>query len=256
MDPSPHSPPPRTKPSAPFDHLAYERATREASGAGAGNPLVLAAIVAVGTFGVALALLFVTGRFSSPSGGANAATVAFAAPLCDGVGEGDRAVLSRSFELMRLTAEGMRLADQIVRHDICVSVEAIDYAGGYARSRQTIFGDWSGTEFVIAKMMIEYGDYDTIAATLIHEATHIDRAIRDSACSRCETLANGINLDEEVTAHAAVAEWWIARYGTDGRQAWTGFSWYSHDNLAFAYQRGPDAFRDHVRSIREGQRLS
>ena len=34
----------------------------------------------------------------------------------------------------------------------------------------------------------------------------------------CERLPNGVEVDEEVAAHAAEAEWWIAAFGADGKR--------------------------------------
>lgn len=258
MDSPPSSPGPRPGPGAPFDHLAYERASRQGtSGRSQDNPLLMMAVAAFGTFAIAAVFLVVTGNVTlyRAGDGVIAAPTLFEAPVCDGVADGERVILTRSFETMRRTLEGVRLSDQLVAEEICVEVEPIENAGGYVHYERGFFGRSADARLVVARMMLEYGDDDTIASVLVHEATHLDRAINDIDCGRCERLPNGINLDEETAAHAAEAEWWIARYGADGRQSWAPYTWYSIDNLAFAYQRGPDAFREYVRAIREDQDL-
>jgi len=207
------------------------------------------------TFGIALVLLMATGNLPARSGDrdVSAAQLVFAAPVCAGVSDGERTILARSFATMRLTDEGVRLSDLLITEDICVEVEPIEHAGGYAEYSRGVLGANSKGRLVVARMLLAYGDDDTIAAMLVHEATHVDRLINGSSCGRCERLPNGLDLDEETAAHAAEAEWWIARYGPDGRQSWAPYSWYSLDNLAFAYQDGPEAFREFVRSIREDQ---
>ena len=212
-------------------------------------------LTGVVTFGVALLLLMATGKLSDLTGGEDmsAAPLIFDAPICDSVPAGERAIIARSFETMRRTDEGVRLSDQLMSEDICVEVEGIANAGGYAQYSRGFLGVRTKARLVLARMLLEYADYDTIASVLVHEATHLDRDINDTRCGQCEYLPNGINLDEETAAHAAEAEWWIARYGPDGRQSWAPYSWYSIDNLAFAYQDGPEVFREYVRSIREDQ---
>jgi hypothetical protein len=97
---------------------------------------------------------------------------------------------------------------------------------------------------------------DVLAALLVHEATHLDRAFSGQACyvrMSCTTLDNGVELEEEVAAHAAEAEWWIAMYGSDGKRLALRTDAFENQ-LARAYQRGPHDFRAFVAGIRSDPR--
>ena len=91
---------------------------------------------------------------------------------------------------------------------------------------------------------------------LIHEATHVDRAITGRDCARaggCTRLPNGVYLEEEIAAHAAEAGWWIAAFGAGGKR----FAFradYGENELAEAFLRGDTAFRDYVRDLRDDPR--
>jgi hypothetical protein len=66
-------------------------------------------------------------------------------------------------------------------------------------------------------------------------------------------LPNGVEIDEEVAAHTAEAEWWIAAFGTDGKR-FAVRNDYGENRLARAYLRGPDAFRAFVTDYRSDPR--
>jgi hypothetical protein len=71
---------------------------------------------------------------------------------------------------------------------------------------------------------------------------------------RCQRLANGIYVEEEVAAHAAEAQFWIDLHGPEGTQ--TGITWtgtagaYYLNKLAEAWEEGPETFRDFVIAVR------
>lgn len=176
--------------------------------------------------------------------------------ICDDVEDVDRARLLDGFELVPRTAAGRQLYDQLIEHDICTGVEYLEYNSGYARPQKSWRGDWSGSVIVIDQATLRYLPSDVLAATLVHEAKHIDRAISGELCDfldRCEVLDNGVRVEEEVAAHAAEAQWWLEIYGPTGRRVASGAG-YQMDNLVFAYQRGADAFRDFVIGIRDDSR--
>ncbi len=162
---------------------------------------------------------------------------------------------------MRGTDEGRRLYALLVDHGVCVGVTSLPYNSAYASAR-SIGDDWSGSTIMVDRGHVVSIDADVLAAILVHEATHIDRAISGSACyfetrsltgNACTTLPNGVELEEEVAAHSAEAEWWIAAYGDDGKR----FTWrgdYSENRLAKAYLRGPTSFRSHVAGMRDNPR--
>lgn len=178
-------------------------------------------------------------------------------PICADISADDRGRLEAGMNLMRGTAEGERLFDQLVSNGICVLTEDIGYNSGYAYGRQSpVDGSWSDSYIAVASDLIHSGETDVLASLLVHEATHIDRYINDLACNysdTCTTLPNGVDLEEEIAAHGAEAQWWIAAYGSDGKRFATGYD-YGVNRLARAYGEGPDVFDAYVRSVRSDSR--
>ncbi len=178
-------------------------------------------------------------------------------PICADTSPDDQDDLASGMNLMRGTAEGERLFDQLVDQDICVEVEDIAYNSGYAYGRQSpLDGGWSDSYIAVASDLLHAGETDVLASLLVHEATHIDRYINGLACNyrdTCTTLPNGVDLEEEVAAHGAEAQWWIAAYGSDGKRFATGYD-YGLNRLARAYGEGPEVFKAYVRSIRGDSR--
>ena len=164
-------------------------------------------------------------------------------------------VLERAFDLMRATEEGARLFDVLVENDVPVFVEEIDYNAGYTETRWTRFG-WVSSDIVIDADSVRSRNLDALAAILVHEATHAARAISGESCfydDACETLENGVSLDEEVAAHAVEAQFWLDLYGDDGKRL--AFSSDSGENrLLDAWLDGDRAFETYVREIRGDER--
>jgi hypothetical protein len=182
-------------------------------------------------------------------------------PICDSVDIQFVPGLSEAFVLMRGTDEGSRLYDELVARDVCVSVDQLTFNGGYSTSWRDWNGDWQRGAIVIDDDYVTTWEADVLAAMLIHEATHIDRAIHGTSCEvtlDCETLSNGVDLEEEMAAHAAEAQWWDAAYGDDGKSLTIGHD-YGENALLDAYLDGPEAFEQFVRDLRsdprEGQGL-
>ena len=179
-----------------------------------------------------------------------------ALPVCRDVPSVYGRSLRQAFGLMRGTAEGRRLYALLVEHDICVGVAAIPYNAAYASARR-IGDDWSASTIIVDHQYFRSLDADVLAAILVHEATHLDRAIAGTACweqiagggDACTTLPNGVRLEEEIAAHTAEAEWWLAAYGADGKRFALGPDSVENDLLS-AYRRGPAAFRAYVADIR------
>jgi hypothetical protein len=180
-----------------------------------------------------------------------------ALPVCDDVPRVYGHALRLAFGLMRGTDEGRRLYALLVEHGVCVGVTDLPFNSAYASAR-SIGGDWSASTIMVDRGYVVSLDADVLAAILVHEATHIDRAISRTACyyeaaNACTTLPNGVELEEEVAAHTAEAEWWIAAYGDDGKR----FTWrgdYSENRLAKAYLRGSASFRSYVAGMRSDPR--
>ncbi len=174
-------------------------------------------------------------------------------PLCASVSASDGRDLADAMNLMRRTDEGRRLFDQLLDELVCVGVEDIPYNSGYAyASQSSLTGDWSRSTIMVDSDILHAGESDVVAALLVHEATHIDRYINGLACDydeSCTVLANGVELEEEVAAHAAEAEWWIEAYGEDGKRFAIGYD-YGLNRLADAYLEGRVAFESHVRELR------
>ena len=173
-------------------------------------------------------------------------------PLCDPTDDATIKPFTLAFGLMRATPEGLRLYDVVAENGVCVAVDEIAYNAAYAEARRTGRGDWSASKIVIDRDLVRSGAADVLAAVLVHEATHIDRAVSGEACfveDTCERLPNGVEVDEEVAAHAAEAEWWIAAFGTDGKRFAVRVD-YSENRLVRAYLRGGDSFRAYVARFR------
>jgi hypothetical protein len=177
-------------------------------------------------------------------------------PICASVEGQYVPAFSEAFLLMRGTEEGSRLYDELVARDVCVSVEELQFNGGYSTSWRDWQGDWARGAIVIDDDYVTTWEADVLAAVLIHEATHIDRAIHGESCEitlDCELLPNGVHLEEEIAAHTAEAEWWAAAYGEDGKALTIGHD-YGENALLDAYLRGPEAFKDFVRDLRSDPR--
>ncbi len=178
-------------------------------------------------------------------------------PVCAATSAEDDDRIARGMDLMRGTAEGERLFEQLVDNEICVGTEDIGYNSGYAYGRQSpVDGSWSDSYIVVASDLLDSSETDVVAALLIHEATHIDRYINGLACNfadTCTTLPNGVDLEEEIAAHAAEAEWWIAAYGGDGKRFATGYD-SGVNRLARAYGEGAEVFDAFVLRIRSDAR--
>lgn len=178
-------------------------------------------------------------------------------PLCEGTTATDARRLADAMNLMRRTDEGQRLFAQLLDEGICVGVEEIAYNSGYAYATQSgLTGSWSGSFIRVDDDLLAAGEVDVVAALLVHEATHIDRYVNGLACDydqSCTELPNGVELEEEVAAHAAEADWWIAAYGDDGKRFAIGYD-YGLNQLVDAYLQGPTAFTEHVRSLRDDPR--
>jgi hypothetical protein len=184
-----------------------------------------------------------------------------ALPLCDDVPPAYGHAFRLAFGLMRGTDEGERLYDLLIENDICIHVDDLAYNTAYASSR-SVRGDWSSSTIVVDRRYVRSLQADVLAAILVHEATHLDRAISGDACyfnldeagdDTCTTLPNGVTLEEELAAHSAEAAWWIAAYGDDGKSlAWQND--YAENSLAKAYLQGAAFFRTYVTQIRSSTR--
>lgn len=177
-------------------------------------------------------------------------------PICASVEDRYVPALSKAFILMRGTDEGDRLYQELVDRDVCVSVEQLEFNGGYSTSWRLWNDEWVRGAIVIDDDYVTTWEADVLAAMLVHEATHIDRSIHGTSCevtAKCEKLPNGVFLEEEVAAHTAEAQWWEAAYGKNGKALTFGHD-YGENALLAAYLRGPDAFDQFVRNLRSDPR--
>lgn len=184
-----------------------------------------------------------------------------ALPLCRNVSSVYDRAFRLAFGLMRGTDEGRRLYALLVDHGICVGVTDLPFNTAFSETR-VVRGDWSGSTIMVDRRYVRSLGADVLAAVLVHEATHLDRAISGTACylktgpdgtDACTTLPNGVKVDEEVAAHTAEAQWWLAAYGDDGKR----FAWrndYAENRLLKAYLRGPASFRTFVTNMRSDPR--
>lgn len=176
--------------------------------------------------------------------------------FCDGVNAVDQRAITDGVAYLRATGEGARLYELLVNEGVCIGTKELDFNSAYATARWSQTAGWSDSEIVIGEYYVDWLYPDVIAAILAHEATHIERAVDGTACyfaDACTVLDNGVDLEEEIVAHEAEAEWWIAAYGRNGKDR--AFSADASENrLKAAYLRGPDAFREFVREMRSDKR--
>lgn len=177
-------------------------------------------------------------------------------PFCPGIPPDDAKRLTPAFQLMRGTPEGNRLFHELDDLGVCVRVAHIPYNSAYTRTVRSFNGSWGGSTITVDTGLVNSGETDVLAALLVHEATHVDRAVTGVSCvlnDTCTELPNGIEVQEEVAAHAAEARWWIAAYGTGGKRFAFGAD-YGENKLAYAYEKGPAVFAAYVRQLRSDPR--
>lgn len=176
--------------------------------------------------------------------------------FCDAVSAVDQRAISDGVAYLRATGDGKRLYDLLVEEGVCIGTQNLEFNSAYATSRWSPSAGWSNSEIIIGEHYVDWLYPDVIAAILAHEATHIERAVEGTACyyaDACTVLPNGVDLEEEIVAHEAEAQWWIAAYGRDGKdRAFTNDS--SENRLKAVYLQGPDAFRTFVREMRSDTR--
>jgi hypothetical protein len=176
-------------------------------------------------------------------------------PIDRSVPQGLRSPLVKALDLMRATPEGERLFTLLVENDVTISVEPMEYNAGYTSTVWTRFG-WRSSEIVIAGDTVRTRKVDVLAAVIVHEAAHAERAITEEACfygGDCETLANGVQIEEELYAHRVEARWWRELFGDDGKGRAFGTAT-GENALLDAYLDGDDAFERYVRDIRGDNR--
>lgn len=176
-------------------------------------------------------------------------------PIDSAVNDVYAGVLRNAFDMMRSTDEGAELFDLLLENDVFVSVEDIRYNAGYTRTKWSWYG-WVSSDIVIDSGSIRTRNLDSLAAILVHEAAHAQRAINGEACyfnETCDTLPNGVELTEEVAAHEIEARFWAELYGDDGKRFAFG-SDSGENRLVEAWLDGPVAFDAYVREIRGDDR--
>jgi hypothetical protein len=159
-----------------------------------------------------------------------------------------------AIEQMQQTSEGRRLFDQLIANKACNGFADLPYNAGYTRSSGFLGSD---IQIVLDETVVLNLYADELAAILVHEATHADRAYHGISCSQtlaCEALPNGVYLDEEVAAHLAEAKFWITihgKTGTRGGSSWSGtFDSLYLNELVIVAQEGPEEFRSYVAELR------
>jgi hypothetical protein len=176
-------------------------------------------------------------------------------PIARSVPQGLRGPLVKALDLMRATPEGERLFTMLVENDVLISVEPLEYNAGYTSTAWSRFG-WRSSEIVISGDAVRSRTVDVLAAVIVHEAAHAERAISEEACfyrGDCETLPNGVQIEEELYAHEVEARWWREMYGDDGKGRAFGTAT-GENALLDAYQDGNAAFERYVRDIRGDSR--
>jgi pentatricopeptide repeat protein len=178
--------------------------------------------------------------------------------ICNDVSRDDSLILLHAFSRMRRTSDGSRLYQQMVDNGICVTVRDLDFHVGLAHPWDSFVSGWGHSYIEIDADHLRESTLDIVATTLVHESTHIDRAIQGTDCSYnggCTVIENGVRLEEEIAAHGAEAQWWIDVYGYTGKPGPTSEeAW--ENQLALAYMTGDEYFADYVREMRSDPRES
>jgi pentatricopeptide repeat protein len=178
--------------------------------------------------------------------------------VCDDVSKDDELLILRAFTLVRRTSDGSKLYQEMIDNGICVTIRELDFHAGLAHPWNSLVSGWGHSYIEIDAEHLRKSTLDIVASTLVHEATHMDRAIKGTDCgfnSECTVLKNGVRLEEEVAAHGAEARWWLDMYGTSGKPVLSmDDAW--ENQLATAYQSGPEYFSDYVREMRSDPRES
>lgn len=177
-------------------------------------------------------------------------------PLCEPVPAYEERALRSGIGLMRGTERGRELYDLLLEEGICLRIDDLPYNSAYALSRWTSREGWSESEIVIDRDEVTLLYPDVLAAILVHEGVHVERAVTRTACyyaGTCTLLENGVRLDEEIVAHAAEAEWWLEAFGNDGKD-YAFRSDHAQNQLASAYRRGNTAFHEFVSQGRSDDR--
>ncbi len=176
--------------------------------------------------------------------------------LCEPLSDARLRALQDAVALMRSTETGRELHDMLQREGVCIGFEDLAYNSAYASSRWSFRNGWADSEIRVDPSYATFLYPDVLAAILVHEATHIQRAVDRTACYYAETctiLDNGVYLDEEIVAHSAEAEFWIELFGRDGKDR--AFASDTAENqLKSHYLQGPDAFGDFVAQMRSDHR--
>ena len=178
--------------------------------------------------------------------------------ICKDVGQDDAVIVGRAFGLMRKTANGNHLYQEMADNGVCVTVRELNFHAGLAHPWHSLISGWGHSYIEIDAEHLRDSSLDIVATTLVHESTHIDRAIQHADCGYhggCTVLSNGVRLDEEVVAHGAEAQWWIDVYGASGKPPRTGDDVWENQ-LATAYEAGPIYFENYIRDLRSDPRES
>lgn len=158
--------------------------------------------------------------------------------------------------MMRATEQGADLFQLLQNEGVCLGVEDLAYNSAYATARWSPVNGWADSEIRVDPSYVTFLYPDVLGAILVHEATHMQRAIEHTACyyaNACTELPNGVYLEEEVVAHSAEAEFWIAIFGRDGKDRALAND-HAENQLKAFYLQGSDAFVTFVREMRSDSR--
>lgn len=213
--------------------------------------LVLVALVAV------VARPAIIGRSGNPP---EPTIVPSGVSYCEELETKDFRRLEIAIQTMKSVEPGAQLLTTLIENDVCLDLDDIPYNAAYFSWYEAGFRSDSTIYFiVIDRELLEDSLPDEVAALLVHEATHAHRWFNGLDCEQrrsCTYLANEIRLEEEIAAHRAEAQWWMALHGATGTNSggsYKGTTMSAYLNrLLYYYLKGPTAFEEYVRAIRSG----
>ena len=163
---------------------------------------------------------------------------------CETVNRSHTETIDRAVKLMRNARIGEDLYIELVERNTCIAVDSLH--------ESVLAMAVTDANYIVASQdLLEDESIRVVAATFVHEATHIVTIqdgldCRDS-CTLIGMSGGTIALELEIPAYRAEAQYWLEKYGSDGKANPQTVEEVALNHLMFAYQQGERAFVRFVR---------